>query len=364
MRKSYLDNIRWITVVLVVIYHVVYMYNAEGILGVVGPITDVRPQYVDIYMYVVYPWFMSILFIVSGMCARYSLNTRSEKEFIRSRTRRYLVPSTIGLAAFQFIQGYVNMAIGGAFETMGHVPKAALFGIMMLSGTGALWYIQVLWLFSMILIPVRRIEKDRLWKAGGKINMPVLVAMSAACWACAQILNTPIIAVYRFGLYAFMFFLGYYVFSHDGVIELLKKWFLPLLIAACVLGTAFCIVYFGENYAIEPVNRTPLFTSYCWFMCLAVLSGMAKYGDFENSFARWMGSRSFGLYVFHYLGISIFALYVAKKRIMPAIPAYLLTLICGFLAGYLLYAVIARIPFFRWAVLGIGKEKEKKNVQG
>ena len=26
-RKLYLDNIRWMTVVLVVIYHVVYMYN-------------------------------------------------------------------------------------------------------------------------------------------------------------------------------------------------------------------------------------------------------------------------------------------------------------------------------------------------
>jgi peptidoglycan/LPS O-acetylase OafA/YrhL len=128
------------------------------------------------------------------------------------------------------------------------------------------------------------------------------------------------------------------------------------------LGAAFCIVYFEENYAIEPVNRTPLFTSYCWFMCLAVLGGMAKYGDFENRFTKWMGRQSFGLYVFHYLGISIFALYVAKKRIMPAPAAYLLTLICGFLAGYLLYAVISRIPFFRWAVLGIGKEK--KNVQG
>ena len=64
MRKSYLDNIRLITVVLVVIYHVVYMYNAEGILGVVGRITDADPQCVDLYMYVVYPWFMSILFIV------------------------------------------------------------------------------------------------------------------------------------------------------------------------------------------------------------------------------------------------------------------------------------------------------------
>ena len=33
MRKHYLDNIKWVTVVIVVIYHVLYMYNAEGILS-------------------------------------------------------------------------------------------------------------------------------------------------------------------------------------------------------------------------------------------------------------------------------------------------------------------------------------------
>ena len=30
MRKHYLDNIRWMTVILVVVYHVIYMYNAEA----------------------------------------------------------------------------------------------------------------------------------------------------------------------------------------------------------------------------------------------------------------------------------------------------------------------------------------------
>ena len=64
MRKYYLDNIRWMTVMLVVIYHVIYMYNAEGIPGVVGPITDQRIQYQDIFQYAVYPWFMPLLFIV------------------------------------------------------------------------------------------------------------------------------------------------------------------------------------------------------------------------------------------------------------------------------------------------------------
>ena len=51
MRKYYLDNIRWVTVVLVVIYHVIYMYNGEGILGGVGKITSLDVQYYETFSY-------------------------------------------------------------------------------------------------------------------------------------------------------------------------------------------------------------------------------------------------------------------------------------------------------------------------
>jgi surface polysaccharide O-acyltransferase-like enzyme len=76
-----------------------------------------------------------------------------------------------------------------------------------------------------------------------------------------------------------------------------------------------------------------------------------------------MSKRSFGLYIFHYLGVSSVALFLAKPGLIPAPAAYLLSLVAGFALAYLLNAVISRIPFFRWAVLGIKKE-EKKNVQG
>lgn len=67
MRKYYLDNIRWVTVVLVVIYHVLYMYNGEAILGGLGKITALDVQYYDIFLYAVYPWFMLLLFLISGV---------------------------------------------------------------------------------------------------------------------------------------------------------------------------------------------------------------------------------------------------------------------------------------------------------
>ncbi len=357
MRKYYLDNIRWITVVLVVIYHVIYMYNAEGILGVLGKITDLEVQYYDAYQYLVYPWFMFLLFIVSGISARLYLERHTDQEFIKSRTTKLLVPSTVGVLVFQFVQGYLNLRLGNAYATMQNVPAPVVWLITLASGIGVLWYIQVLWLFSLLLLPLRKIEKDRLWTAGARTSLPALLLMTAAVWGAAQIGNTPVICVYRFGYYALAFLLGYFVFSHDEVIELLKRWFAPLLAAAAILGVAFCATYFGEVYADAPVNRTPLFTSYGWFASLAFLGGAAKYLNRTSPFAAWMSRHSWGLYVFHYLGISAVAVFVGARHMLPAALVYALSLIAAFALAFALYEIISRLPFFRWAVLGIGKER-------
>ena len=64
MRKLYIDNIRWITVVLVVLYHV-----------------------------------------------------------IKKRTGKLLVPSTLGLLVFWWILGYYNLLISGGLEEMAKSSK-------------------------------------------------------------------------------------------------------------------------------------------------------------------------------------------------------------------------------------------------
>ena len=362
MRKSYIDNLRWVTVVLVIFYHVFYMYNAEGILGTLGKITDLEVQYFDLYQYIVYPWFMALLFIVSGISARYYIERHTGKEFIKSRTVKLLVPSTIGLFVFQFIQGYINVSLSeaGSIEAPGFVK----YIIYCLSGIGVLWYIQMLWLFSLVIVLIKKIDKDRFWNICRKTPFWVLILIAVLFLGAGQILNTPVIVSYRFGLYFLAYLLGYFVFSHDEVIEVTKRYFPLFAVIAVGLGTAFCIVYFGQNYADDPVYRSPLFLLYGWFGCVAMIGGFAKFFDFTNKFTKWMGSHSWGLYIFHYLGISMVALYLAKPGLVPAWGCYLLSTIAGFGLSYILYFVISKIPFFRWAVLGISKKKESKNVQG
>ncbi|MCR5106904.1 MAG: acyltransferase [Lachnospiraceae bacterium] len=364
MRKHYLDNIRWITVVVVVIYHVLYMYNAEGIPGVVGNITGLEVQYYDVFQYLTFPWFMFLLFIVSGISSRCYLEHHTGKEFLRSRTRKLLVPSTLGLFAFQFIQGYFNTRSTDAMNMMRTVPLPIAFLIMVASGIGVLWYIQLLWVFSIFLILIRKIEKNRLWKPFAKINIIILLLLSVPVFGAAQILNTPIICVYRFGYYGLAFLLGYFVFSHEEVIEILKKWSVVLIIVSVILGIAFSIKYFGENYADTPVYKTILFTTFGWFASLAWLGAGAKYLDYTDKYTSWMNRHSWGIYIFHYLGISIIAVEIATRHIMPAIFIYLLSLISAFVTSIVLYELISRIPIYRWVVLGIKENNrtDKENV--
>ncbi|MCR5144415.1 MAG: hypothetical protein K6B67_03815 [Lachnospiraceae bacterium] len=50
------------------------------------------------------------------------MDNHTAKEFEKSRTSKLLIPSTIGLFVFQFIQGYVSMSLSDAFDSMQEVP--------------------------------------------------------------------------------------------------------------------------------------------------------------------------------------------------------------------------------------------------
>lgn len=351
MRKYYLDNIRWITIILVVIYHVIYMFNGIATDGVIGPFYE--KQYQDGIQYILYPWFMILLFILAGMCSRYYLEVHTIKDFVRSRTRKLLVPSTIGLLVIGWVQGYINMSISNAFDVMPDtIPGFAMYFIMVLSGTGVLWFIQMLWLFSMLLALIRKYEKGRLYAIGGKATILTMVLLVIPVYLSGLILNTPVICVYRFGIYGFTFFLGYFVFAHEKVTDHISKYSMPLLAMTILLAILYLLTHYGDNYAVMPtVNCIPA-VAYGWSACLAIIGNMKKWGSTMPEFAVFLSNRSFGLYVFHYLPLSAAAYVLCNFTSLPPLSIYLLTALAAFAGSLILYEIISRIPILRWCLLG------------
>lgn len=351
MRKHYLDNIRWITVLLVLVYHVFYLFNGVGVLGGVGGFS--QPQYQDAFLYFVYPWFMVLLFVVSGISSRYALQTRTDKQFIKARTLKLLVPSTLGLLAFQWIVGWLNLKIGGALAL---IPPILRYPIMAMSGVGPLWFIQMLWLFSLLLLLIRRMDKgDALYRLGGKCGTLCLLLLFLPIWGAAQILNAPVITTYRFGIYFLAFLLGYFVFSHDEVMERVEKIRIPALVSAIVLGIAYTWYFFGTNYS-DAACLKHLFTNlYLWIAVLAILGCAKAWLNRTSPFMSYMAKASFGIYIVHYAVVLSACYFLKTYATLPTAVIYLVALAAVLILSPALYEVIRRVPILRFCVLGVKK---------
>ena len=367
MRKHWMDNLRWVTVLLVLLYHVIYFYNNKGVFGGIGGFGEYPecPQYQDVVMYILYPFFMPLLFLLAGISARYALQRHSGKEWFKARTRKLLVPGTIGLFVFQWMTGYFNTAVSQVVQGKELLPeslpllvKIPIWGI---SGTGPLWFIQVLWVLSLVLLLIRAIDKnDRFWNWCGKANIGWVVLLGVLFWAGEQTLvknprpESPdgLYNLYKPLFYMVPFLLGYFVFSHDEVQEKIKQAWIPLLACAVIAGGILIGTTFGQDNTSPSYLGSPMNCIYGWLMCLALIGWFQACFDRTGKFAGYMTRSSFGLYIVHYLVVASLGYMMKQYTQLPAWSMYVILTFAVFTLSPLIYEVLHRIPFVRWCAFG------------
>ena len=362
MRKHWIDNLRWVTVLLVLFYHVIYFYNNKGVFGGIGGFGEYPqcPQYQDVVMYILYPWFMPLLFLLAGISARYALEKKSAREWFRARTRKLLVPSTIGLFVFQWMVGYFNTAVARR-EGLLNVSGIGKYIMWSVSGIGPLWFIQLLWLLCLVLLIVRALDKkDRFWNWCGQAGLVVIILLGVLFWAGEQTLvQNPrpesadgLWNLYKPLFYLVPFLLGYFVFSHDAVQEKVKKAWIPLLACAVVAGAVLIVTTFGQDNTAPRYMGSPLNCLYGWLACLAMMGWFNARFDRTGRFAGYMTRSSFGFYIVHYLVIASLGYMMKTYTQLPPVAMYLILTVAVFTLSPLLYEVVRRIPVVKWCVLG------------
>ena len=359
MRKHWIDNLRWVTVLLVLLYHVVYFYNNKGVFGGIGGFGD-GPQYQDTLMYILYPWFMPLLFLLAGIGARYALEKQSGKEWFRSRTRKLLVPATIGLLLFHWMTGYFNTQVAGN-DILTAVPQPVKHLLRAVSGIGPLWFIQDLWLFSLILLLVRKLDpKDRFHEWCGKATIVWIVLLGVLFWIGEQTLilhprpesADGLYNLYKPLFYLIPFLLGYFLFSNDEVQSRLGKAWIPLMACAVVSGAVLVVSTFGQDNTTPQYLGSPLNCLYGWLMCLAMMGWFKACFDRTNAFADYMTRSSFGLYIVHYLVVASLGYMMKVYTQLPPAAIYLILTAAVFIISPLLYEALHRVPFVRWCIFG------------
>lgn len=363
-RYYFLDNLRWVVVLLVLFYHVFYNFNSVGVFGGVGGF--VEHQWQDIFCAMLNPWFMTLLFVVAGASSRYALQSRTPKEFRKERTRKLLVPTTLGLLVFGWVLGMLNMQ--GAGEAVpSDLPLLVKYLIAVPSGIGHLWFLQDLFVFSLLLLVVRKlvnVERISEWLSGrsDKGVRLLMVGFMLLLWGAAQSqIDNPSVAqgllnLYRPIYYFVAFICGYYIFSSERIHNYLAERAVPLVAVAIIGGVGFCTTYYGADYTSADAVQSVWCGLFCWGMTLAMLGVFRRWCNGTSRFAGYMTRSSFGIYVVH-MAVCTGVCLLLKGTLLPVWLIYVLALLATYVGAWLAWELLSRIPFVRYCVFGIVRKR-------
>ena len=342
MRKNFIDNIRWITVLFLFPYHTARIFDSFTPFYVKGTAS----QTADTFILSCTPWFMPILFVLAGISTRYALQKRSNRQYIRERFEKLLVPLFFGILLLIPVQTYYAERFFNGY-TGNYAKQYLLFftKIEDLTGysggftPGQLWFICYLFLISMVALPILNVIRKRelRWKGPGLALIPLCIIT----FLLSFVLD---ISGKSLGEYFSLFLLGYFVLAEEEVQEYLDHKRVILAIAGVAL-TVFAVASQMLLRGDVIGKGILIFTS--WMDILAILGMGRHYLNFQNKWARYLSGSSFACYLFHQSWIVLIGFYILQCD-LPVGAAYILILAGSFLGSICTYEICKRIPVLRF----------------
>lgn len=367
MRKFYLDNIRWIIVFSVLPFHVFYISNTVNIYGAMPGMENIQIfNLISLGLY--NPWIMPMIFLISGISAKCSLQKRSDKQFFKERISRLLVPGTLGLFAYQWLSSFI---ITYANEpTFFETNRGVFYGILKyiyfaVSSTVPLWTMQVLFLFSCILLVIRKIDKkDKLQKICDKINFVTLLFLFLIIWVAAQFMNITVsehaLFMYTIGTGLVMFLLGYYVFSQERVELILEKRSI-LLSCLAIATTVFVAGYLVANRGkldFSTNSQNIIIVWYVWIVSLAILAFFKKHFNKKSKITVFMSKLSYELLIVHYPILLALALVITPLG-LPSVANQLVIMVLNIILSVVISQLLKKVPVVRYFIFGYNNQLKK-----
>lgn len=296
-RVNYIDNLRTITVSLLIIYHLSVAYNSWGEANYifferVNPIASI--------VVFVSPWFMPLMFLLAGVSAAFSLKKRSNSDFIKERLKRLGIPLIFGIIfinpVLSFIADKTHNSYGGGYFEHYSVFFTKFTDLTGYDGgftLGHLWFIAVLIVISCAGCGIIKII-DSLCRKNKKSMIIVSVILA--------VLAVALFDVTFFGkkipTYLCLYLLGYYLADNRNFTErLIKfKWVFFVTFVITSLMNAILFVYI-EDYTL--LNNICNYLSFATGIPALICFGKT-YLDFSNTFSTYCRKLSYVFYIIHF----------------------------------------------------------------
>jgi glucans biosynthesis protein C len=329
-------------------------------------------------------WIMPLFFLLSGTSIYFALKSRTAGQFIKERLLRLLIPLIFGIFILSPPQVYLERLsnpdrsvapwIGGQFSgSFWEFIPYYFQGWYLFGGNFAwmgihLWYLLVLLIFSLLLLPLFLAIKQGKGQASIDklaillekpmviflLGLPIVVLESG--------LNPTTFGVraaggWNFFTYLILLLCGYLIVVDRRIEQAVYRHFIPALTIA-VLTTPFLLepvrnfltgngaVYGSFSYTLLMALRS--FNAWCW--TLAFLSLGRKFLNFNHQSLRYLSEASLPFYLLHQPIILGIGFWIADWQI-GILPKFIILIFFSFIAIALVYELfIRRISLLRFCV--------------
>ena len=363
-RSYYLDWLRVLAMLTIFLFHNARFFNYED--------WQVKNRQLDLgmtfFVWIVAEWIMPLFFVLAAVAISYSLTSRKNGQFLAERFKRLIIPLIFGIFLLIPPQVYIERITHGQFTGSflqffphyfdGWYAFGGNFAWMGLH----LWFLLLLFLFSLMMLPLFRYLKQaniapvvlqKLPLLQGETFLVVLVVCTGIIEALVN-LEPNSVGRRDFGgwspvTYLVGFFLfGYLLALNPQVISSFESnRTRTLLLAVCTTLIELVLVFAvgASTYSI-PFSFLRVLNSWLW---LATILGFGKrYLNFHNKLLAEANQAVLPFYILHQTVIVIIAFFLITWDI-PVLLKYLVlaSLSFGIIIG-LYEGVIRRLPPLRF----------------
>jgi glucans biosynthesis protein C len=320
-------------------------------------------------------WIMPLFFLLSGTSIYFALKSRTAGQFLHERAIRLLIPLLFGILVLSPPQVYLERVsnpdrgvspwIGGQFsgsfwEFIPHYFQGwYLFGGNFAWMGIHLWYLLVLFLFSLLLLPLfLAIKQGKGQKSIDKLanaleqpmvifllGLPIIILESGLDPAT---LGVRAAGGWNFFTYLMLLLFGYLIVADRRIEQGIDRHFIPALIIA-VFTTPLLLAHFRDLFtgsgaadgslAYTLVTALRAFNSWCWI--IAFLGLGRKFLNFNHRALGYLSEASLPFYILHQPIILSIGFWIAGWQI-GVLPKFIVLSLVSFVSIALCYELFVR----------------------
>jgi fucose 4-O-acetylase-like acetyltransferase len=335
-RILWMDNLRTIIILFVVLYHVGGVYEAAGLWGWFWIVDDPATiSWVGILGIVFDIFMMSVLFFVSGYLAPASLEGKTGWEFLKGKFKRLMAPWVIAVLTliplYKVIFLYSRNLPQEHWTTYFHITNP--------NSQNWLWFLPVLFVFNMIYLLLSKANlslPDISLKAaivgvflvGFVYSFSIGGLLGFRSWTLTPLID---FENERLLVYFMMFLLGVLSFRQDLFAQKPQSKTLYTVVSSIawipvtlhIFARLYPIFYPGD-FVVTPLYRLIWWLSFdLSLLCLVyvMVETFRRYFDRTSRIWAELNPNSYGVYIIHVILIGLFGTLLLNLS-LPALLKY------------------------------------------